>query len=134
VMKKWKNFHFESSSIVTNEFISFVKDLKKYIRKELPHGSELVNWSVGHFYVSGFIKQGKKYVYFIIGDVRFGDWFSGVLVRTATGPKDYTGGVNNFVNLDFFHQAVNNLLNASDTTVYFKKGGLHESYGNCTKN
>jgi hypothetical protein len=112
MMKKWKNHYFESSCYKTEDFKAFAKDLKKYIVKNLPPSSKLVNWSVGHFDVSGFIKQGDRYVYFSVGDVRIYGWYDKVLFRVAAHDKDYKGGRNNFTCLDYFHSSIQTLFNS----------------------
>jgi hypothetical protein len=114
MMKKWKNYRFESSCYKTEEFKAFARDLKKYINKNLPPSSKLVNWSVGHFYVSGFIQKGEQYVYFSVGDVRYCNWYDNVLIRTAAHDKDYTGGQNNYTSIEFFGQSVQNLFQRND--------------------
>lgn len=110
MIQGWKNYPFQSASYLTDEFKSFVKDLKKYILSKLPPGSELVNWSRGHFDASGFIKQGDKYVYFSVGDVRMRRWYDEVLIRVAAHDRDYVGGSNHYVSLDNFHEGVLSLL------------------------
>lgn len=114
VMKKWKNHYFESSCYKTEDFKAFAGDLKKYINKNLPPSSKLVNWSVGHFYVSGFIQKGEQYVYFSLRDVRGYDWYDNVLIRTAAHCKDYTGGRNNYTSIEFFGQSVQNLFQRNE--------------------
>ena len=58
MIQRWKNYPFQSASYLTDEFKSFVKDLKKYILSKLPPGSELVNWSRGISTPLDSIKQG----------------------------------------------------------------------------
>lgn len=109
---KWFDYNFESSTICTKEFNTFVKDLKHHIKKNLPQATKLTKWSKGHFIASGFIEKNNKFVYFSIFDVRCGSrWFENVLIRTAKNDKDYTGGVNNFIHLADFENAVSCLLN-----------------------
>lgn len=111
-IERWVGYEFESSSETTPEFVAFVKDLKKHIKSELPEGSELVEFSKGHFYVSGFVKRNSNYVYFSISDVRhFRDsWYDNILIRTAKDEKDYTGGSNNSTSLKEFKKNVDYLL------------------------
>ena len=47
MIQRWKNYPFQSASYITDEFKSFVKDLKKYILSRVL-GSELIN-GVGAF-------------------------------------------------------------------------------------
>lgn len=114
-LDKWCGFGFESSSGLTDEFAQFARDFKKHISGVLPEGAELVQWNRGHFYVSGFVKRGNKFVYFSIPDVRYSPdgWNSDILIRTAEHEKDYTGGSNNNTDLAGFGDAVIVLLGCS---------------------
>lgn len=99
-IKKLIKAGFESSTSKTPAFTSFAKIFRNEIKKELPAGAELAAYSVGHFYVSGFIKllNGKLF-YFSISDVRyFPD--NDLLIRSAEHLKDYSGGKNNYVKLE----------------------------------
>jgi len=111
-MEKWINYEFGSSSGLTSEFSKFASDFKRAVLGNLSPGQSLVNWSRGHFYVSGFINQGERFVYFSVSDVRhfFNDWYYHILVRTAKNEKDYTGGVNHYATLPYFGKAVSELL------------------------
>ena len=111
-MKKWINYEFESSCSKTPEFVAFARDFKRFVKKALPYGAELVKWNVGHFYVSGFVKKNDKYVYFETSDVRFfpNTWFTNLLIRTAQHVKDYTGGANTYTALDEFAVNAENLF------------------------
>ena len=109
---KWKDYKFVSSSMKTKEFTSFAKDYKQFIKDILPNGSELVSYNIGHFYISGFIKNNDKFVYFTTSDVRFNvnEWLNNILIRTAKNDKDFTGGSNCFTSLDKFKENMNRLL------------------------
>jgi len=111
-MEKWLDVEFESSSGLTAEFAKFASDFKKFIKGQLSPDQCLLVWSRGHFYVSGFINQGERFVYFSVSDVRhfFNDWYYHILVRTAKNEKDYTGGVNHYATLPYFGKAVSELL------------------------
>ena len=110
-MEKWLGYPFESSSMLTPEFAKFAREYKQAIKKMMGADYEILNWSRGHFYVSGFVKNKKsgKLAYFSISDVRFFPeaWFKNMLVRTAKYDKDYTGGPNCYSSFD-------NLLKAFD--------------------
>jgi len=98
-IEKWLNHEFESSCSKTPEFTSFAKEYRKELTKQLPENCEIFNWSVGHFYISCFIKNvvKGKFVYLSINDVRYfiDSWYNNILIRTAKHEKDYTGGSNN---------------------------------------
>jgi len=113
-MDKWINNEFESSCYTTDEFKAFAKDYKKAIKKALPPTFELVDYSRGHFYISGFVKckVNNRFVYFSISDVRHfkNEWFNNVLIRTAKDIKDYTGGSNCYTTLKKFGDRVSMLV------------------------
>ena len=114
---KYINYEFESSSIKTPEFKQFARDFKSDLQKLLGGNKDykIVAYNVGHFYVSGFIKneQTEKLAYFSISDVRFfsNAWFNDILIRTAKDIKDYTGGSNHSTKLVDIYDNLNYLLN-----------------------
>ena len=112
MIEKWLGKRFESSTGLTPEFERFAKNFKAYIKKNLPDGAELIKFSRGHFYVSGFIKRGEKYVHFMSSDVRFfqDEWYSRMLLRAAKNEKDFSGGQNYSTSMPRFKEAVDGLL------------------------
>jgi len=109
---KWLNYEFQTSSTTTEKFVDFFKDLKKYIKTNLPEGAELVNFTKNHFCGSGFVKKGDKYVYISISDVRFfkDEWYNKMLIRTAKHDKDFTGGANGFTDLPNLKKEIENMI------------------------
>ncbi len=99
-IEKWLNHEFESSCSKTPEFTSFAREYKRELIKQLPFNCEIANWSVGHFYISCFIKNktSGKFVYLSFSDVRYfkDGWYNNILIRTAQHLKDYTGGSNSY--------------------------------------
>lgn len=101
-MRAWLIYQFESSSGLTDEYALFARQFKRYIMRTLSDNLELVSWNRGHFYVSGFVlnKTTNKYCYFSCDDIRGSNgWYDNLLIRTATGDKDYTGGSNDWTKL-----------------------------------
>jgi hypothetical protein len=99
---------FESSSTTTPEFASFFRTFKKEFTKELlTIGATEIEFSRGHFHVTGFFRtpDGQLW-YFSISDVRgmefcLNQWCMGqLLYRTAKHNKDWTGGSNRYVNFE----------------------------------
>jgi len=103
-MKNWLNVTFASSCYKTDQFKAFSRNFRSYVKKLTKDNFEIINFSVGHFDVSGFLKnkENNKLVYFSVSDVRFfpNEWYNHVLVRTAKHDKDYIGGSNNYCTLD----------------------------------
>ena len=105
-------WEFSSGGTTGEDFIIFARKFKQYIKSQLPKNDEIVNFSRGHYILSGFIKRGEKFVYFSISDVRFfgNSWSNDILIRTAKDENDYTGGVNNSTSLEGFKKNVDALL------------------------
>jgi len=97
----------ESSSVKTPEFKEFARAFKSMLAKELQSvGATLEAYSVNHFDVSGFFKKGEQLYYFSFGDVRGmefvlrrGDKVR-MMYRTAKHLKDWTGGSNQWVDIE----------------------------------
>jgi len=103
---------FESSSGLTPQFKAFARLFKKLIKKEIgKKGCELLTFNRGHFYVSGFFRKGEQIYYFSISDVRDCYNIPNMLYRAVTSTRDFTGGHNQYVNIedDMIHKM--NILN-----------------------
>ena len=96
----WLGYTFESSSALTPEFAEFSRQIKKELIRVMA-GWELKDYSRGHFYFSAFFEKAGRYIYVSCSDVRYfkDDWYNNLLVRTAEGVKDYTGGRNTYATL-----------------------------------
>jgi len=90
--------HFGSGCYNTEEFHEFFDLFKRSFTRELKCvGATDIEFSKGHFYLSGFFTVNHQAYYFSLSDVR--SQFSNpekLLVRTADSYKDYTGGHNNY--------------------------------------
>ena len=109
VLEDWGCVMSNDAKLFARDFKSVVKDLFK------DDDISLVGWLVGHFFVSGFLKKGDRYVYFSRNIERYGkavdveghSWRNEhILVRKAKSDKDYTGGSNNFSTLLGFKETV----------------------------
>ena len=68
------------------------------------YGWELKKANKNHYTFSAFFKDiDNKYVYFSISDVRYfqNEWYTNILVRSASDDRDYTGGQNYYTNLEY---------------------------------
>lgn len=92
---------FESSSTKTPEFKHFARVFKKEFTKEMQTvGATDIVFNVGHFYISGFFTIGKQAWYFSLPDVRGSEYrMPQLMYREAKHYKDYTGGVNRWVDI-----------------------------------
>ncbi len=112
----FKDWEFSSGPTTGEDFKVFSGMFKACIKKSLPERARLVKVSDGHYYLSGFVQRGKKFVYFSISDVRHfpGDWHEHILVRTAQSDTDYTGGPNGYTTLAEFSDAADRLLGGTE--------------------
>jgi len=117
----------ESSSMKTEELKTTYKMFKRGLKLLLTtinntnDDINIVKWisSLGHFYISGFIElDNNKFVYFSIEDLRGGCKF---MIRTAKSLKDYTGGQNNYLNIDDFSVFKKDLTEFLKRVEYFGK-------------
>jgi len=101
------NQEFESSSSRTPQYLKAHRYFKKdFIDVLKPFCKDILIHKPNHFDITGFfeLNDGRIY-YFSIGDLR---WDKTFLIRTAKDFKDYTGGSNNYIDLN--NNFVENLL------------------------
>jgi len=89
-----------SGSDLSQEFKNFFKKEKRRIVKVLTEmGCTDIKINYGFYFFSGFFTSKTGQVYYLSSpDVRFG--YDRILYRTAKNYKDYTGGGNNYVNVN----------------------------------
>ena len=98
--------YFGSGSYNSEEFNDFFEKFKTSFTNELKKiKATNIEFSKGHFYLSGFFTVGEQVMYFSISDVRSymsTDWRGApqMLIRRADHYKDYTGGANNMVTIE----------------------------------
>ena len=92
---------FESSATETKQFSCFARTFRREFHAVLKEiGCENLQISKGHFDIYGFFTYKQQIYYFSISDVR---WFKEhLMIRTATDYKDYTGGTNNEIPLNYY--------------------------------
>lgn len=89
--------YFGSGSYNSDRFNDFFEEFKESFTYQLKMvNATKIEFSKGHFYISGFFLVGEQWYYFSIPDVRDA-YASKMLVRTAKDNKDYTGGQNNYL-------------------------------------
>ena len=115
-IEDFKRWEFTSGCTTGEDFNTFSRLFKNYLKKQLPNELQITDYSKGHYYVSGFISDGKSFVYFSISDVRHfpAEWHTNILIRTAKHNKDYTGGSNMFTNLESFANNVKKIIDNPD--------------------
>lgn len=107
-LKDFTKHEFSSGSTTGKDYKQFSRLFKNHLKKILPAGIDIVTFSNNHYCFSGFLSDGKSFVYFSISDVRYfkNDWYNKILIRTAKHAKDYTGGQNYYTSLDNFVKSV----------------------------
>lgn len=114
LIDKWYDYKFQTNTVITLKFEQFARAYKSWVKQVTKDNFELVQFRTGHFCMSGFLKHitTGKYVYFSISDVRFfpNAAFKNILIRTAKGKFDYTGGANQYTEVYQFNSDCNNLI------------------------
>lgn len=106
-LSKYQGHKFDDWGIsCSDDFKTFVKDLRSYLKRTLPGDCELIGFKPNHYDTSGFVKHGDEYIYvsyswnrFSPVDITRRDPMQGVLVRFAKDEKDFRGETNNFTSL-----------------------------------
>ena len=129
--RKWNGKRIEDwGSVMSTDAKSFYRAFKNYLKREFPD-AELIGFKPNHYDFSGFIHQGDNYIYISHALDRYKERVdfndsgvsTGVLYRTADGPKDYRGGTNNFCSINKLADCVRSLFDrmerqrASETSV-----------------
>ncbi|GHV00748.1 hypothetical protein FACS1894211_08820 [Clostridia bacterium] len=112
-LKKYLDCEFSSGPYAGQDYLTFQTKYVNYLRGLCKSsGWELAKVGRNHYCFSAFIKDGRgKYVYLSVSDVRFNNgWYNNILIRTAAGDRDYTGGRNTYTTLPGIRDAVTRLL------------------------
>ena len=93
--------HFGSGTTNSPAFLSFYKQFKSILTKELKEvGADTIVFSKNHFCFSGFFTVNNQAWYFSLSDVRWRIGEPELLYRIAKSYKDFTGGHNQRVNIE----------------------------------
>lgn len=111
-VKNYIGYNFESACYRTEEYIAFEKSCKKELKAQCAkYGINLHKFNPSHFEWSAVLEKDGRYVYVSLNDVRYGDWYNDVLIRTMSHDKDWRGGSNNECRFDEIGEKANNLFN-----------------------
>ena len=113
LIKDYEGFEFSSGGQTGGDYKKFETKLRGVIKSAAEEiDAKLVDFSRNHYECSAFVERDDKFAYISISDVRhFKDnWIDNILVRTAKGTKDYTGGRNNRTTLVNLSEKLDNLL------------------------
>ena len=109
----------DNLSVASDDFKSFCRSLKNALNKEAKSlGFDYVTLKPNHYDMSGFFKKGDLYAYWSFCVSRYDtpttlkskSCGSGFLYRTAKSETDFTGGNNNFTDLEHLCGEVLTLL------------------------
>jgi len=108
---KMLSINFDSSSGKTEQYMTFCKVFRKQFKKLLADNFDLKGidgWnSNAHFSQSGFFELNNGSIfYFSIEDLR---WSPTFMIRRAKDFKDYTGGSNDYLNVENFESFMTGL-------------------------
>ena len=100
----FEDWHTECS----DDFKKFARGFKSYLKRNLPVNSEIVKHACGHYWLSGFVRLGKQYIYYSYSWDRYSpvkvagstNIMDNVLIRFASGPSDSTGGPNMYASIE----------------------------------
>lgn len=118
--KTWNNRAVEDDGCyMSKEATSFCRAFRNMLKRELsPYGVEVVDFHIGHYYLSCFLKANDRYVYVNYNVPRYGkkinfdelEYAGPCLYRTAENSKDYHGGSNHFCSISELPRCVLGLL------------------------
>ena len=118
LITKWKSNSFQSSSGKTEEFKTFSRNFKSAIKEQIKGEFELESFTVGHFYLSGYLRSlmhPDQLLYFSTSDVRYfqDEWVDHILIRTAKNTTDYSGGRNHYTTIASLREKANQLIESA---------------------
>jgi hypothetical protein len=82
------------------------RSFKNYLSKCFPH--DTITHTSGYHYCSGFIRRGKKVVYYNSGDFRCSG--RGLMIRSARDEHDFSGDSNIWPTVDKLASTIDRLL------------------------
>ncbi len=106
---------FGSSCYTTPQWDSFYRKALNHFKRTLAPIADNLKMSKGHFYISGFFTRlsDSQVLYFMSDDFRYKSCHGSMILRTAKGYQDYTGGDNKTIDFDSNFEA--NLLKLAST-------------------
>ena len=116
---KWhSSFLADAGTYVSKEYrrfqTSLVREISKYATTV---GAKVVSSSKGYYVTSCFVERNGKFVYLNhSADVRMDDGIKieldSFMIRTARYAKDYTGGINQYCDMQQLQSMIDKLLSA----------------------
>ena len=89
---------------ISPDFKNFSRLYRNYLKRMCGKNNwTIVNFTVGHYYCSWFIKdENDRHIYMSFSDVRHfsKSWYNIILYRTAQNASDYRGGTNWYTDMN----------------------------------
>lgn len=106
----------------SEEMKSFSRRFRNFLKKTFENDDiTIVNYSLGHYDISGFLRKDGMYVYFNYEVPRHGVPIDmkrlNLLIRLAKDERDYRGEMNHFTNFYEIHDAVLGLFKRQKTRM-----------------
>lgn len=106
-LREYQSHRFEEwFGCCSDDFKSFARKFKDYLKRTLPGDIEIVGHRCGHYDLSGFVKHGNEYIYYSWTWNRFSPldvdemcFRQAVLVRHAKDDRDFTGERNEYTSI-----------------------------------
>lgn len=121
-VRKYNGYVIEDAGAYASEdFKKFARTFRGILKAEMESiGAELVSYSIGHYFVSVFVKKSEKYIYISYDCPRYGQAIDfsrngvadGILYRKAKDTKDFRGEKNHFCSMSKLTESINGLFNA----------------------
>ena len=122
-LRHYLYYEFNSGPYTGEDYKQFQNKYINYLRSICrANGWELVNVGRNHYCFSAFIKDGYKYVYISISDVRGrnNEWYYRILIRNAKNEKDYRGGGNYYCTIEELTKEVGSRLEDWDYETKYR--------------
>lgn len=105
----------DDGCVNSDQMKSFSRKFKNFLKRLFENDDiTIVNYSLGHYYISGFLKKDDIYIYFSYdvprGAVPINMKKLDILFRLAKNEKDFTGEMNHFTDFYTFHDKVLDLF------------------------
>ena len=117
-LREYKGHTFDDwGSSCSDDYKSFARKFKGYLKRNLPNDVELIDFSANHYDHSGFVKRENVYIYISWSwdryspvDIDVTGAHRGVLVRYAKDRRDFRGEINRFCSLKELPEFVNEMF------------------------
>ena len=111
-LEDYTDYKFESSTTRTEEYKTFERKYRNFIKHNLPDGYSISQFNGNHFCFSCVIKSNtEEFIYLSIDDVRYSPngWKDNILIRQMEHEKDWRGKSNYYTTLDHLRDDLEHL-------------------------